>query len=1018
MMKRRTVKCVFSGIIVLAFACTLIVHGLSLAQAPIFKKAPLRPQSVMPLPPRTGFIPPPMDLSHLKGDRMPKGIRTRDLPSAWDWREQGKVTSIKYQGSTCGACYTFSYIATIESKVLIDSGDTYDFSENHAKECNWWELSDYIGPYGPLGSCDGGHSWMMTSLFSQKGTMHESCNPYVDSDVECVTTCPLSVSYWKTVLDWGVISGGVVPSTDVLKAYIHEYGPVDCGIYTGDESDPSWESEFGYYDGSYTLYYDGGIDYTTHAVSIVGWDDSLPHDGGSGGWIVKNSWGPGWGGACGYGTEGGYFTIAYGSALIGEFSNFIRQWQNYNTNGEVLYYDNFPTLYYGGGTTGWGLVVFVPTVDTNLTHVEFWTNDVKTDVDVYIYEDFDGTTPSTLLGSELNNSYDEAGYHSVELESPLPLTPGNDIIAVVKFTNASYEYPIPVDIYGPIETGRTYLSFDGSTWIDAGYSYDVDVAIRLRTSTHLGPAFCIEDGYHNLSPWSMYSFHHISDSHQETSSSYTVVNCGEADSFTWSASADQSWISVSPLNGTSGDQFVITCDLNPGPAERTGTVTVTAPGVLGSPKTFELTQAGNPNPCTDSDEDGYAIEGGECGLIDCDDGDASINPGADEICDDLIDNDCDDLFDGDDPECACDDSDFLIECGDIVEGTTLGGVDVLSSYLDCTAWNESGPEVIYSLTTATEGPLIAKITDLSVMDLDIFILADEDGLVCSDNCLAYGDTIATIEDAPAGTYHIVVDGYEGSEGDFALSIECMMSTTTTTLGPTTTTTLGPTTTTTLGPTTTTTLGPTTTTTLGPMTTTTLGPTTTTTLGPMTTTTLGPTTTTTLGPTTTIGPTIVTTSTTTTTPTTTTTTTTIPCWDIDGDGYEDEACGGTDCDDTDPNTHPGATEQCDLRDNDCDDRIDEGLCQLLEFGMVIWLLDLLTLDVEVCDNGVDDDHDGLVDADDPDCPLPDPDDGGDGGCGCALYQAPIKSGLTSSAIVYLMPVAFIWILRYRVRRRNR
>jgi hypothetical protein len=43
--------------------------------------------------------------------------------------------------------------------------------------------------------------------------------------------------------------------------------------------------------------------------------------------------------------------------------------------------------------------------------------------------------------------------------------------------------------------------------------------------------------------------------------------------------------------------------------------------------------------CTDSDKDGYAVEGGSCGLVDCDDNDASINPGANELCDGK-DNNC------------------------------------------------------------------------------------------------------------------------------------------------------------------------------------------------------------------------------------------------------------------------------------------------------------------------------------------------------------------------------------------
>lgn len=48
-----------------------------------------------------------------------------------------------------------------------------------------------------------------------------------------------------------------------------------------------------------------------------------------------------------------------------------------------------------------------------------------------------------------------------------------------------------------------------------------------------------------------------------------------------------------------------------------------------------------------------------------------------------------------------------------------------------------------------------------------------------------------------------------------------------------------------------------------------------------------------------------------------------CPDRDGDGQQDVACGGADCDDGAPDVFFGAAETCEGRDQDCDGLIDEG-----------------------------------------------------------------------------------------------
>jgi C1A family cysteine protease len=455
-----------------AIVLTLMLGIPNIAQGEI-PEPQMAPRPECPereMPPRMGAIPPCVDQSHITGQEMPEQFKgLLPPPAQFDWRAQGKVTPVRNQ-DTCGSCYAFATLANMESKVLIDGGGTYDFSENHAKECNFYDRN-----------CRGGSYWHLADLFSKTGTVLESCDPYVAWNTTCNSSCP----YQKTLLDWRRICGASVPSTAVLKNYIYAYGPVYTLIYAGDNNDLSWYSEFSSYDGSYTLSYSGSYD-PNHAVCIVGWDDSArSKDGKAGAWIVKNSWGTSWGGPCGYGSENGYFKIAYGDARIGEWSAFMYDWQDYDVNGGIFYYDDggWRQSWGYGATTAWGMCKFVTTSACQLTRVEFWTDDITTDIDVYVYDTFSGGTLSNLLASELDTSYSEVGYHSVPLSSPPSVSSGNDVYAVVKFTNSTYGYPVVTCDTTTIESNKTYLSYDGNSWTEMGLGHGNDVAIRLRYTT-------------------------------------------------------------------------------------------------------------------------------------------------------------------------------------------------------------------------------------------------------------------------------------------------------------------------------------------------------------------------------------------------------------------------------------------------------------------------------------------------------------------------------------------------------
>jgi len=423
-----------------------------------------------------------MDLSHLTGDRMPSWASAAALLSRWDSREQGIVTRVQAQGS-CGACYSFAALANLESRLQMARQGSFDFSENHVKECIWEEANDWHWPSGAAsGSCDGGTYEKVVNLLSRTGTALEQCNSYEAQDVGCDTSC----AYRKTILGWRMINADSIPDPNVVKSYLQRYGPLYTTIHAG--SSDAWSNEFSNYNGSYTLYHPmNPSDGINHAVTIVGWDDNLSHAGGRGGWIVKNSWGTSWGGRCGAGNEGGYFTIAYGSANVGLYTSYALEWKDYDPRDGILTYDDAGwNIWIGfgqGKLTAWGLAQLVPARNSTATRVEFWTTDRTSDVDIYICDGFDGRKITGLLWKQENLSFEEPGFHSLPISPALPLSAGNDVVVVIKFANATAGWPIAGDAHGPFVTGRTFASETGAegSWEDQGVVNKTDLCIRLRT---------------------------------------------------------------------------------------------------------------------------------------------------------------------------------------------------------------------------------------------------------------------------------------------------------------------------------------------------------------------------------------------------------------------------------------------------------------------------------------------------------------------------------------------------------
>jgi C1A family cysteine protease len=229
-----------------------------------------------------GLKPPPDWLRIAKTREIPV---TKDLPSHFDWRDRDAVTPIKDQ-EACGSCWAFATVGILESRILVEGGPKENLSEQYLVSCN----DDDWG-------CKNG-GWWAHDYHVVDGAVRESCYRYIARDSVCRCDCrhPYRVTEWYYVTE-----ESSVPSVDAIKQAIHTYGPIAVAVYV--------DRAFVYYSGG--VFNSSAQGEVNHAVILIGWDDP------GGYWIMKNSWGIGWG------EMGGYMRIKWGAHQIGYAANYV-----------------------------------------------------------------------------------------------------------------------------------------------------------------------------------------------------------------------------------------------------------------------------------------------------------------------------------------------------------------------------------------------------------------------------------------------------------------------------------------------------------------------------------------------------------------------------------------------------------------------------------------------------------------------------------------------------------------------
>jgi C1A family cysteine protease len=425
-----------------------------------------------------GYLPSPLNLSHLTGQPLFQISEQTALPSSYDLRNLGKLTPVGNQGD-CSSDWTFASYGSLESCLL--PSETWDFSENNLKNTHGFDL----------GHCDGGNANMSIAYLARwSGPVSEADDPYTTSS----NASPLGLDVRKHIQEVLVIPGRANSlDNENIKQAIMTYGAVYTSMYFRNN----------YYSIAHKTYYYYGTASSNRSVAIVGWDDNFNKNKfligapGDGAFIIKNSLGTNWG-------EEGYFYVSYYDSKIGT-ENYVFSNAEPATNYQRVYqYDPLGWLSSLGydSNAAWFGNIFTSVEDERLEAISFYTASPNSSYEIYIYSNADSGPTSGSLSASQMGIIPFPGYHTIDLNKPIVLTLHQKFSIVVKLTTPGFNYPIPIEYpiagYSSQATanpGESYISVDGTVWKDLTSSIvNANVCLKAFTIDMSPPQTMITSG--------------------------------------------------------------------------------------------------------------------------------------------------------------------------------------------------------------------------------------------------------------------------------------------------------------------------------------------------------------------------------------------------------------------------------------------------------------------------------------------------------------------------------------------
>ncbi len=400
----------------------------------------------------TGIIPAPT--TYVFSDKVSEKVPDAKpgFPSIFNLNTEGFVSPVKNQYGA-GHCWSFAATGALESRIMMLGFAEEDLSEHNMATCHGFEWEE------------GGNQGIATAYLSRlQGPLLETEDVYLDYEFSCSAT-GIDPQFY-------VPESRFLPSDpDVVKYYLMNYGAMAVSYYTIG----------GLYTAEDTYYYDG-TESVNHGVLLVGWDDTKSTAGGTGAWIIKNSWGSSWG-------DNGYFYMSYNDTYAINNPTIYPIRKELNNIDEILMIDDFGeiTSYGYRDQNDYALIKYNVSETHNFTKVGTFIGASNSIIDIEVFQTKNGDLLEDTLAKKYNMLAEHPGYYTFDI----PFEVNGDFYIKIGYYTPGDDYPIPVEMYyagyslADIESGVCWISDEGDEWnaIGDGTTSEVDLCIRAYGTT-------------------------------------------------------------------------------------------------------------------------------------------------------------------------------------------------------------------------------------------------------------------------------------------------------------------------------------------------------------------------------------------------------------------------------------------------------------------------------------------------------------------------------------------------------